>query len=143
MFLGRYQFSLDSKARLTIPAKYRELLAPTLIVTRHPVENCLIALPMGEWFRWTAKVDGLSIVDTDAAHLRRILYGSAEDLHLDSQGRVLLTQRLRELAHIDSDVLIIAAGAYLEIWNPADWLAIEGQLQDSEMRRRAFTALGV
>jgi MraZ protein len=143
MFLGRYQFSLDSKARLTIPSKYREMLAPTLIVTRHPVENCLIALPISEWSRWTSKVDGLSIVDTDAAHLRRILYGSAEDLHLDSQGRVLLTQRLREIAHIDNDVLIVAAGTYLEIWNPADWLAIERQIQDSEARRKAFASLGV
>ena len=53
MFLGQYQFSLDSKARLTIPSKYREMLAPTLIVTRHPVESCLIAMPIVEWSRWT------------------------------------------------------------------------------------------
>ncbi len=143
MFLGQHQFSLDSKARLTIPAKYREYAAPTLIVTRHPVESCLIAMPIVEWTRWTSKVEGLSIVNADSAHLRRIVYGSAEDLTLDSQGRVLLTQRLREFAHIVNDVLFVGNGPFMELWNPDDWNAVDEQMQDPELKRKAFAPLGI
>ena len=143
MFLGQSQYTLDSKARLTIPAKYREFSAPALIVTRHPVESCLIAMPIVEWSRFTDKIENQSIVDTDSAHLRRILFGYAEELRLDGQGRILLTQRLREFAHIDNDVLVVGNGSFMEIWNPADWNAIERKLQDAELNRKAFAGRGV
>lgn len=143
MFFGQYQYALDSKARLTIPSKFREISAPALVVTRHPVESCLIAMPMAEWTRFTDKLNNLPFVDTDSAHLRRMLYSAAEDLKLDGQGRVLLTQRLREYAHIDAEVLVVGLGTHMEIWNPGDWNEIERHFQETDLNRKAFAALGI
>lgn len=121
MFLGRQVYSLDSKFRLTIPAKYREFLAPTMVVTRSPSEPCLLVLPLPEWNQLSQKVSGLSMVDPVSALLKRVLFSSAEDLRADNQGRILISQPLRAYAEIESDVLIAGVNTYLELWNPARW----------------------
>ena len=77
MFLGEFQYTRDSKARLTIPARFRELSAPALVVTRHPGETCLLAMPMARWIIYTEKLDSLPMVDEDSALLRRMLYSAA------------------------------------------------------------------
>jgi MraZ protein len=143
MFIGQHQFALDSKSRLTIPSKYREELAPTLVVTRHPGERCLIAMPMAEWIHFTEKLNNLPMVDTDSALLRRMIYSGAEDLKLDGQGRVLLSQRLRDFAHITTEVLIAGMGPRIEIWNPDAWNDIERRFHETDLNRQAFAALGV
>jgi MraZ protein len=143
MFLGQYQYILDSKARLTIPAKFRELSAPTLVVTRHPSESCLIAMPVAAWNLFTEKLNNLPMVDTDSALLRRMLYSAAEDLRLDGQGRVLLTQRLRDYAHIDTEVIVVGMGTHMEIWDPGNWYEIERHFQETDLNRKAFAALGI
>jgi division/cell wall cluster transcriptional repressor MraZ len=76
----------------------QELSAPALVVTRHPGETCLLAMPMARWIIYTEKLDSLPMVDEDSALLRRMLYSAAEDLRLDGQGRILLSQRLRDYA---------------------------------------------
>lgn len=143
MFFGQYQYALDSKARLTIPARFREMSVPALVVTRHPGESCLIAMPMAEWSRFADKLNNLPVVDTDSALLRRMLYSAAEDLRLDGQGRVLLSQRLREYAHIDAEVLVIGLGTHMEIWNPGGWNEMERHFQETDLNRKAFAALGI
>ena len=60
MFLGTYTHSLDSKSRLTIPAKYREFVVPGLVVTRHPQGNCLMAMPLAQWEKVAGRVSDLA-----------------------------------------------------------------------------------
>ena len=48
MFLGEYQHSLDNKGRITIPARFREELGETFIVTKG-LDNCLFVYPLSEW----------------------------------------------------------------------------------------------
>ena len=43
MFLGEFSHNLDSKGRVTIPAKFRHQLMPGLVVTRNPTGGCLMA----------------------------------------------------------------------------------------------------
>jgi MraZ protein len=144
MFLGEYQYALDSKARLTIPARFRELLAPTVVLTRHPAERCLMLLPMAEWQRLADRVSALSITDGNAALLRRMVFSAAEDLRPDAQGRILLSQRLREFARIENEVLIAGMNTFLELWNPDDWQAKYGTLfADLESNAQRFAALGI
>ncbi len=143
MFLGQQQYTLDSKARLTIPAKYREYLAPALVVTRYPGVSCLLVMPMAEWLLFTEKINNRPMSDPNAALLRRMLYSGAEDLRLDGQGRILISQRLRDYAHIESDVLIAGMNNYFELWNPDEWNDVERQFDENEEVRRAFAEMGV
>ena len=121
MFLGEYTHSLDSKARLTIPAKFRASFAAGLVVTRNPADQCLLVFPRAEWEKLAEKVSALPLTDPRSAAFRRAVFSAAEDLEPDGQGRILLSQRLREHAGIDTDVVIAGQNKFLELWSPGLW----------------------
>jgi MraZ protein len=121
MFLGEFTHSLDSKARLTIPAKFRAALAAGLVVTRNPADQCLLVFPREEWERLADKVSALPLTDPRSAAFRRAFFSAAEDMEPDAQGRILLGQRLRDHAKIDADVVIAGQNKFLELWNPTLW----------------------
>ena len=144
MFLGEFNYTLDSKSRLTIPAKFREMLAPTLVVTRSPTETCLMVLPMAKWNELAEKLNVLPMADPSSALLRRIVFSAAEDLKQDGQGRILLSQRLREFAGIQEDVLIAGVSSHLELWNPAQWdEKVMSKVVNPEINSEVFRALGI
>jgi MraZ protein len=121
MFLGEYTHSLDSKARLTIPAKFRAAFAAGLVVTRNPADQCLLVFPRTEWDKLAEKVSALPLTDPRSAAFRRAVFSAAEDLEPDGQGRILLSQRLREHAGIETDVVIAGQNKFLELWSPGVW----------------------
>ncbi len=144
VFLGEYIHNLDSKGRLTIPAKFREQLISGLVVTRNPAGGCLLLMPMDEWNRVAERVSALPLTDRRSALLRRVLFSAAENLKPDRQGRILISQRLRDFAHIDEAVLIAGMNKYVELWNPQAWEEqVLAQLQDEELSDDLFAALGV
>lgn len=118
MFLGRNDFTLDSKGRLTIPAKHRPGLMPMFIVTRNPMQPNLMVMPMARWEALAARLAERPLTHRPTAELRRFLFGSAEDLTPDAQGRIILSPLLRTYAQIEDQVAILGMHDYLEIWNP-------------------------
>ncbi len=144
MFLGEFSHSLDSKGRLTIPAKFRDQLAPGLVVTRNPLDRCLLVMPETKWDEVATKISALPLADSRSALLRRAVFSAAEDLKPDRQGRILINQRLRDYAQIDNDVLIAGVNTFIELWNPTTWdekvlRQLDGGAIDSEL----FAALNV
>ncbi len=144
MFLGEYTHSLDDKGRLTIPAKFREQLAAGLVVTRNPGERCLLLMPQAEWTAVAEKISALPLTDPRSALLRRAIFSAAEDLTPDKQGRILISQRLREYAQIESDIVIAGLDKFVELWQPANWNAkVLQQLEGGEINGDLFAALNV
>ena len=144
MFLGEYTHSLDSKGRLTIPAKFRDQLAAGLVVTRNPSDKCLLLMPMPEWTELRERLSGLSIADRRHAQLRRLLFSAAEDLKPDRQGRILINPRLREYAQMDTEVNIVGVDHYIELWNPQRWTdQVLTELDSGEIDGEIFAALGI
>ena len=144
MFLGEFTHTLDSKGRLTIPAKFRDRLAEGLVVTRNPVERCLFLMPLGEWSALTEKVRVLPYTDPNSALLRRALFSAAEDLVPDKQGRILISQRLRDFAHITADAQIVGMHSYLELWDPATWNdQVLNQIDNGQIGTELFAALNI
>ncbi len=144
MFLGEFGFSLDSKARLTIPSKFRDLLGGRLVVTRNPTEPCLMLLPQLVWDSLAERLNKLPMADPSSALLRRIIFSGAEDLRTDGQGRILISQRLRDYAGIVDEVLIAGVSTHLELWNPAKWdEKVLSRIATPEINGEVFAALGI
>lgn len=144
MFLGEFSHNLDSKGRLTIPAKYRDQLADGMVVTRSPGGNCLLLMPMDEWGRISSQVSALPLADQPAALLRRALFSAAEDLTQDKQGRILISQRLRDFARIDAEVVVAGMNTHIELWAPDRWQQqVLSQLEGDSLNTEMFAALGV
>ncbi|MDE2817777.1 MAG: division/cell wall cluster transcriptional repressor MraZ [Chloroflexota bacterium] len=124
LFLGEFQHTVDQKGRLAIPAKFRDELADGAVVTRG-FDKCLVIYPRNEWEALAEKVSRLPQTQPNVRTLSRLLYSGAVDLSLDSQGRTILPQFLREYAGIDANVAVIGLYQRIEVWCLKDWNAVK------------------
>jgi len=139
MFLGEYRHTIDEKGRLTIPAKYRGLLAAGMVITRGFDRN-LMAFSLEGWEELAARVKSLPWSDPSAREFRRRVFSGAVDLVPDRQGRVLLPPFLREFADIDNDVVITGMLDHLEIWNTDAWEPVRDAAESDEQH---WESLGI
>lgn len=144
MFLGEFGHTLDAKGRVTIPAKFRDQLAPGLVVTRSPMDRCLLVMPLAKWDEVAAKISALPLADARSALLRRAIFSAAEDLKPDKQGRILISQRLREYAQIDTELIVAGVNTFVELWHPPLWEEkVLQQLEAGDLDTDLFAALNV
>ena len=139
MFVGTFEHSLDDKGRVVLPATFRGHLADRGFVSQF--DNCL-----GVWTeegfaqvaeRLTEKIrEGLA-----PQNAMRAFSANAAEVKPDSQGRILLPQRLREFAGLDRDVVVIGAIDRVEIWDSSRWGEVSAQADESLIH--AVTALGI
>jgi MraZ protein len=138
MFRGRFFHGVDTKGRLSIPSKFRELLASNyderLIVTNF--DQCLWAYPLPEWQELERKVAGLPQFMEEVKALQRVFVSAATECPLDKQGRILLPPSLREYAELDRDVVIVGMTKRIEIWSKERWGVV------FESAQRKLEALG-
>jgi len=144
MFLGEFTHNLDTKNRLTMPAKFREQLSTGLVVTRSPSDRCLFIFPLDVWHELAARISDLPLTDRHSALLRRAFFSAAEDLVPDKQGRVLINERLRTYAQLETDVLCTGMNTFVELWNPDVWDEnVLAQIETGDLDEELFTALNV
>ncbi|NLK38362.1 MAG: division/cell wall cluster transcriptional repressor MraZ [Epulopiscium sp.] len=120
MFMGEYQHTIDSKGRLIVPAKFRELLGEQFVVTKG-LDSCLFAYPLNEWKAFEEKLKQLPLTSTDARKFVRFFFAGAAECELDNQGRVILPPNLREYAELKKDIVSIGVNNRVEIWNKEKW----------------------
>ena len=128
MFIGEYAHTIDEKGRLIMPAKFREELGVNFIVTKG-LDGCLFVYSKTEWTNLEEKLKTLPFTSKDARAFNRFLFAGAIECELDKQGRILISQNLREAAKLIKDVVIIGVGTRLEIWSKETW---ENYCDDSE-----------
>ena len=128
MLIGEYQHAVDAKGRLIMPAKFREQLGETFIVTRG-LDQCLFVYPMEEWRTLENKLKSLPMTQANARAFVRFLFSGATECTLDRQGRILLPAHLREHAGINKDVMIIGVSTRVEIWAREQWQAYVAQAE--------------
>src|SRR5690606_34637064 len=115
-----YQHSIDDKGRLTIPAKFRDALGPTFVITRG-LDNCLFVYPQKEWAAMEQKLKALPLMKSDARAFTRFFLAGATECELDRQGRVNIPANLREHAGLDKDCVVIGVSSRVEIWSKENW----------------------
>jgi len=117
MFFGKFGHTIDDKGRLTIPAKYRTVLAAGVVVTRG-LDRCLYVYPLAEWDQLAEKIRQLPLTKKDARAFVRFLFAEAADCIPDKQGRVLIPAYLRDYANLRDEVIVAGSDNHLEVWNP-------------------------
>ena len=140
MFLGRYNHTIDEKGRLTIPARFRELLENGAYVTQGFDRN-LMVLTAPSFEQIYSRVNQMSMTDPTARQLKRLIFSAAERCEIDRAGRMLLPQFLREAVQLNGEAMIVGAGDYFEIWSPDLWAQQNELLQDAEANAQRFAAL--
>ncbi len=134
MFRGECSLSLDAKGRLAIPSRYRERLVELcggkLIVTISLLERCLVVYPFPRWQRIEDELKDLPTLDRKAQSVIHLLIGHAADCDMDSNGRVLLSQSLRNFAGLDKHIMMVGQVDKFEFWDEAGWNRRRDELLD-------------
>ena len=135
---GTYEHSIDAKGRLFIPAKLREELGVTFYLAMG-VDECLAIYPQETWNRFTEKFASLPMSQSAAM---RPLFANASKCELDSQGRIVIPQKLRKYAGLENDAVIIGVNDRAEIWSAETWNAREEEEMTPEKMKACLAALG-
>jgi len=124
VFRGGSSVKLDAKGRLALPTRYRALIseryAGQLVLTVHS-DGCLLLYPQPEWEDLELQLIRTPNHDRRTRDVQRMLVGYATEVEMDGNGRILITPRLREFAHLDKNVSLVGVGKKFEIWNEDAW----------------------
>ena len=125
---GKFQHTIDAKGRLFIPARLREKLGDSFYVTVS-FEKCLTIYSTERWKKAEEKLETMS--QTAQMELRP-LFANASHVELDGQGRIPLTQNLRDAADLKKDITIVGTGLYVQIWDADAYKAVEAAESNRE-----------
>ena len=133
MFQGASSIVLDSKGRLAVPTRHRDVLSATaaslLTITKHP-QGCLMIFPRNEWEKFRDRIVALPM---QAQWWKRIFLGYAMDVEMDASGRVLVSPELRSAAGITRESVLLGMGAHFELWDAATYAAQEAEQMKGQM----------
>ena len=120
-FRGHFDYSLDAKNRLNVPAKFRAAFSSGVVLAKG-LEPCVAVWAPDTFERWTESfLSNLNPVSPERRKLTRYFAGSSFDAELDSAGRVILNQALIEHAGIEREVVIVGNLDHLEVWDRRRW----------------------
>lgn len=120
MFIGEYQHSIDPKKRLAIPSKFRASFKRKAVITRG-LDNCLFLYPIDVWNEIAEKLGSMPVGERATRSFVRLMLAGAVDVELDSQGRALIPEYLKEYAGLKREVVIAGLFNRLEIWDKTVW----------------------
>lgn len=146
MFRGRFEHTIDPKGRVSIPAKFRELLADKyddrLILTNF--DRCLVAYPYEEWRVLEEKASSLSMVRKEVKSFQRFFVSGAVECPIDKLGRILIPPTLRNYAQLERNVVFAGMLKKFEIWGEERWLEeIKRSEEEFEGMGTALADLGL
>lgn len=119
-FIGEYSYSLDSKGRINMPAKFRQVLSKnnknTFVLTRG-MDSCVWVYPLNQWLEIEKSLRSLSSLSKIHRTFVRNTARYATPSTYDKQGRITVPPSLVSYAGLDKDVLIIGMVNKMEIWD--------------------------
>ena len=122
MFTGEYNHSLDPKGRVIMPAKFREELGESFMLTMG-FDGCICVYSNEEWMTFVEKLRTLPELRREARQTIRHFVARAAQCELDKQGRILIPQKLREYAGLTKDVVFGGVLSKIEVWSRERWEA--------------------
>ena len=128
MLIGEHKHILDSKKRVSLPAKFRKEMGNEVVIT-HGLDSCLFVYTVNEWGRVAEKLSHLSMGAYDSRSFNRFMLASATLTEIDSIGRILIPEFLKDFAGLAERVVIIGVHSRLEIWNEDKWKMYKEEIE--------------
>lgn len=133
MFRGSFEHSVDSKGRVSVPSRFREILSERYegkLVLTMDFDKCIMVYPLEEWERVEEKIKSLPQSQKEVKDYTRFVFSNASECELDKQGRILIPPTLREGARISKSVMVVGILNKMEIWDKGAWDARKSQTGD-------------
>jgi len=134
-FSGTFDYTLDAKNRLTVPAKFRSSLTEAVVLARG-TERCVTIWPKRDFERFVAvALEGLHPLSVEADQLKRYFFATSFDTELDSAGRVMVPPRLLGFAGLTKDVVVNGMDDRIEVWDRQAWADYDANLDYASLAR--------
>lgn len=127
MLIGQFEGRISEKFQVAFPKRFRDVLGDTVIITKG-FENCLIIVSQENWKTLLEGTTDKPFIDKNSRELQRFLLGNATQVELDSKGRFVLPEYLREYARLQEDIVFAGIGRFVEVWNKVDWQSHQKEL---------------
>lgn len=132
MLIGEYRHTIDDKNRVALPAKFRKEMGKKVYITRG-LDNCLSVYTEKSWKVILEKLEGLSISKASERGFNRFMLAGATEVAVDSMGRILVPEYLKDFANVTKKVVWTGAGDRAEMWDETTWEGyLNGKTEDPE-----------
>jgi MraZ protein len=149
VFNGRFDHSIDDKGRVSIPARFREVLLrenhDRLYITNFPFagERCLALYPPSQWDALNANLRTKPRFDPHVQVFETLIIGGAHEVPVDRQGRILIPPKLREYAALDREVTFSARQDHFQLWDKQTLEKVLKATEEKIMDADFFEKLGL
>ena len=120
MLIGEYRHTIDPKKRIAVPATFRRLVGRKVVITRG-LDTCLFVYPVKLWATMVEKLSHLSMGQADTRGFNRFMLAGAVESEVDTMGRVLIPDFLKEFAGLKVKVVVAGVSDRIEIWDEERW----------------------
>ncbi len=129
MFIGEYDHKIDSKNRLSIPRKFRDVLkegdeVSGFYITRG-LDQCLFLFTASQWNEVTTTLRQRAFTDSASRRFERLFFSNASFCELDGQGRILIPEKLKDVASLEKNVTLVGVYSRVEVWSRSRWRAVQ------------------
>lgn len=145
-FLGEYEATVDAKGRFLLPAGFKKQLAEAdtaRFVINRGFEKCLSLYPVSSWEPLAEKINALNDFDPKVRQFKRYFLNGATLVEPDSAGRLLLPPTLKEYAFLQKDIVLVAAGNKMEIWDVAQYKEFFNSFTPESFSDLASSVMGI
>jgi len=126
---GRFDHALDPKKRLTIPSGWRKAMGEPAFVYAMPdrKKRCVNILPKAQMDAFLAKINEMALFDPTLNDHLQTIGSTIEQLDLDIQGRIRISDKLLQFANLTTTVAMLGSFRMIKLWDPA---ALEPEKKD-------------
>lgn len=132
MFQGEYASKMDEKGRVNIPMKFRKDLGVEFVIAKGP-DGCLELYPTDAWEAYVQKLLSGDKSNSVIRQIKRRIIGPSVLMSLDKQGRILISQALRDHAVLDKDIMFVGVSDMIEVWDKHAYENPEEELSLAEL----------
>ena len=140
---GTFEHALDPKKRLTIPSGWRRAMGnPEFVFAmRDRREKCINILPKAQMDEFLEKIKAGGLFDPSRSHLLEVIASQMEQLDIDVQGRIRISDKLLQFANLTTTVVMRGAMDKIRLWAPSAITKVDGD--ESLELDQAMAALGL
>jgi MraZ protein len=142
VFTGEYRHAVDDKGRVAVPVRFRAELTGGAAVSKW-IDGCIAIHPRAAWEALANRVGALPVTDASARVFQRYIFGTAFEVELDRQGRVVVPSVLREFAGLKDEAVVVGSRDHLELWAPDAWAAYSARMDDPDVLAAHLQGLGI
>ncbi len=143
MLIGEYTHTIDEKNRLALPVKFRKEMGKSVVVTPG-LDRCLFVFTTKEWQSIAEKLSGSSMLQSDTRSFNRYLLGGAVEAEVDSAGRILVPDFLKDRGGLKDKVAVIGVHSRIELWDELAWKSYKKNVErDADALAERLGNIGV